>query len=78
MPFNLQLIHLSETDVFCNTFSLNVIPVECSFIFFFSFERDPGSHEYRIYTGLVNIPLSSGLVAVSVVSKTVPRTLEVT
>jgi hypothetical protein len=32
---------------------------------------------YHINTGLINIPSSSGLVAVSVVSKSVPKTLEV-
>lgn len=45
--------------------------------FCFSFDRDSEGAEYQIYTGLINIPSSSGLVAVSVVSKNVPHTLEV-
>jgi len=45
--------------------------------FCFRFDHDKEGTEYRIYTGLVNIPSSSSLVAVSVVSKNVPHTLEV-
>jgi len=45
--------------------------------FCFSFDRDTDGTEYHIYTGLINIPSSSSLVAVSVVSKNVPHTLEV-
>jgi hypothetical protein len=45
--------------------------------FCFSFDHDSKGAEYHIYTGLINIPSSSGLVAVSIVSKNVPHTLEV-
>ncbi|XP_069694276.1 uncharacterized protein KIAA2013 homolog isoform X2 [Periplaneta americana] len=42
----------------------------------FSFEHDAGEN-YHIYTGLVNIPSTSELVAVSVMSKNIPHMLEV-
>lgn len=42
-----------------------------------TFDRDTEGTEYHIYTGLISIPSSSSLVAVSVVSKNVPHTLEV-
>lgn len=45
--------------------------------FCFSLDRDSEGTEYHIYTGLIKIPSSSGLVAVSLVSKNVPHTLEV-
>jgi len=53
-------------------FSLKIFPWIC-----FSFEHDSGGHEYHIYTGMINIPLSSSLVAVSIVSKNMPHTVEV-
>jgi hypothetical protein len=45
--------------------------------FCFSLDHDSEGSEYHIYTGLIDIPSSSGVVAVSVVSKNVPHTLEV-
>jgi hypothetical protein len=45
--------------------------------FCFSFDQDSEGSEYHVYTGLIDIPSSSGLVAVSIVSKNVPHTLEV-